>query len=757
MGPFSFLNGAFLAALAAAVLPVIIHLLSRRRAQEVQFAQLRFLDEITRRKVRRMQLRQWLLLLLRTLVIAFLALTLSRPVWHGPGALRQRGSSTVAILVDDSFSMEARLDPQALLPVAGSSALQWPTRFAEARERARELIDLLEEGDRAILVFTGSPPRVPYESTVRDPALLVEEIERAAPRPVRADLAGALERVYPLLAAAKTLNREIFIISDFQANQAAELLRASGERTQAVARDSLAALVAPRAAGGGDEGAPDPQRALLPLPEGVRTYRVPVTTAGTANVAVTGATYEANPDAAGGRLVVRLQNHGDAPVADLLVQALESDAGGRLLADGYATIEPQAVGQVTLALTESPAAGRLVIRSAADLLERDDVRFLNTAGASRIRVLVVTGGPLSDEAMAAEARFTLLALDPWRESERPPSNETPLFDVQTMTETDVGLQSQIDADVVLLLNVGRLSAAAGELLEHFVKEGGGVFLGLGDRADPRLYNTQILPHLGGMQLENLEGDDDPATHFTLRPAVAGHEIFEGFPIAPGGALTGARFQRIVGVRPGGRARVLAEFSGGRPALVEEPGVLLFASSLDMSWNDFPTSAAYLPFVHRALLQVTRGGRASREDLRVGQTVSSPLPLEGGRDVFRLAGPAGLEVQQSVTQSERGPLLVSAPVPEPGFYSLRRETAGGSETLQTYAVNIDARESALAPMTPEEGELLFGADAVVLEPGQPITRQVLETRYGRELWRLCLAIAFVLLIAESLLARGRVVG
>ena len=79
MGPLSFLNGAFLVGLAAAALPVLIHLLSRRRARDLPFSHTEFLDEITRRKVRRLKLRQWLLLLLRTLAVACLALL----AWEG--------------------------------------------------------------------------------------------------------------------------------------------------------------------------------------------------------------------------------------------------------------------------------------------------------------------------------------------------------------------------------------------------------------------------------------------------------------------------------------------------------------------------------------------------------------------------------------------------------------------------------------------------------------------------------------------------
>ena len=74
MPPLTFLNSLFLAGLAAAALPILIHLFSKRRAKEVRFPSLEFLQEVSRKKVRRLQLRQILLLVLRVLIIGLFAL-----------------------------------------------------------------------------------------------------------------------------------------------------------------------------------------------------------------------------------------------------------------------------------------------------------------------------------------------------------------------------------------------------------------------------------------------------------------------------------------------------------------------------------------------------------------------------------------------------------------------------------------------------------------------------------------------------------
>ncbi|MGH7731747.1 MAG: BatA domain-containing protein, partial [Candidatus Eiseniibacteriota bacterium] len=79
----SFLNPLFLFGLAAAAVPILIHLFTRKRPREMRFPSLEFLSEVNRSEIRRLRLRQWLLLLLRTLAVAALALAISRPALRG--------------------------------------------------------------------------------------------------------------------------------------------------------------------------------------------------------------------------------------------------------------------------------------------------------------------------------------------------------------------------------------------------------------------------------------------------------------------------------------------------------------------------------------------------------------------------------------------------------------------------------------------------------------------------------------------------
>ncbi|HDL18451.1 MAG TPA: hypothetical protein ENH29_05300, partial [Bacteroidetes bacterium] len=105
---FSFLQSTFLFALAAVSLPFIIHLLNKRKPKRVRFSTLYFLKQLQQKKMRRLKIRQLLLLILRALIIAMFVLAFARPTLKSRSFLL--GSANVrtaaAIVLDNSMSMQ---------------------------------------------------------------------------------------------------------------------------------------------------------------------------------------------------------------------------------------------------------------------------------------------------------------------------------------------------------------------------------------------------------------------------------------------------------------------------------------------------------------------------------------------------------------------------------------------------------------------------------------------------------------------------
>ncbi|MBP8300749.1 MAG: BatA domain-containing protein, partial [Planctomycetes bacterium] len=137
----AFLNPMLLWALPLAAVPIIIHLLNRRRFQRVPWAAMTFLLAAMKRNRKRLRMEQWLVLLLRTLAVLLLVSLVSRPQLGGGSLLGTRTHHV--IVLDDSASMTQR---------AGSTTL-----FDRAQDRVRALADDLtmrRSGDLFSIVRT---------------------------------------------------------------------------------------------------------------------------------------------------------------------------------------------------------------------------------------------------------------------------------------------------------------------------------------------------------------------------------------------------------------------------------------------------------------------------------------------------------------------------------------------------------------------------------------------------------------------------
>src|SRR5687767_3542316 len=137
-----FVNGLMLLGLAAAAVPLVLHLLSRARYRTVDWGAMMFLRGADARQRQSTRFNQFLLVAVRMAVIALLAVALAKPVvrgaWFGQA---QQGTLTAAIVLDCSASMAFEENGRS--------------RFELARGAARQVLAGLKRGDRAFLVLAG--------------------------------------------------------------------------------------------------------------------------------------------------------------------------------------------------------------------------------------------------------------------------------------------------------------------------------------------------------------------------------------------------------------------------------------------------------------------------------------------------------------------------------------------------------------------------------------------------------------------------
>ncbi|HLF20230.1 MAG TPA: BatA domain-containing protein, partial [Bacteroidota bacterium] len=79
----TFLNPLVFFGLLAAAIPILLHIFSLRKLKTIEFSTLNFLKELQKTKIRRLKIRQILLLILRTLLVVLLVIAFSRPTLKG--------------------------------------------------------------------------------------------------------------------------------------------------------------------------------------------------------------------------------------------------------------------------------------------------------------------------------------------------------------------------------------------------------------------------------------------------------------------------------------------------------------------------------------------------------------------------------------------------------------------------------------------------------------------------------------------------
>jgi len=346
----NFLNPLFLFGLAAAAIPILIHLFTRKRPREVRFSSLEFLSEVNRSEIRRIRIKQWLLLLLRTLAVIAIALAMSRPVVKASAGARDGAATTIVALVDRSGSMGALTRTGPLMN--------------EARRLVESLLATLGHGDEMLLIPYDEGPAPISARPISDVARLRAATQGLAAGARATDHRRALAVAAQALRESHALNRELFWISDFQTS-------------------------------GFEGGAPG----LPPGPwNDIRTYLVPLSPVRRGNVALVEAALA--PAESGAALAVRGAAFGAAP-GDRAVAVTEVGSGDEL-GRGFLPVAESGDADALIPLARLPEqGGRVTLPD--DELPLDNVRVFASGRSGTLRVLLRHEGPPTPLVLALAA------------------------------------------------------------------------------------------------------------------------------------------------------------------------------------------------------------------------------------------------------------------------------------------------------------------------------------------------------------------
>jgi hypothetical protein len=291
---------------------------------------------------------------------------------------------------------------------------------------------------------------------------------------------------------------------------------------------------------------------------------------------------------------------------------------------------------------------------------------------------------------------------------------------------------------VVILQDTPLPDQAVARLRTFVEGGGGLVVALGPRSSLPAAATWLPVAIAGTE-DRTRGAAAKLSGFDY-----GHAVFEPFRAPRSGDFSSTRIYGHRVVTPAEGSVTIARFDGGLPALVESTvgrgRVLVWATTLDLTWSDLPLKPVYLPFVH----QLVRRAADYREEpgwLTIGQAID-----------LADAGPGGLAVAPG--GQRRTPVEGSTAIEltEAGFYEVRNQSREGP-AIRVVASNVDLAEADPSRVDPAEVALaLTGrpADAGPEETPTVVPDSVQEQ--SQRVWWYLLFAGILLLIAETWVAR-----
>lgn len=642
-----FLYPLFLFGLAAASLPVLIHLLNRRRLKRIRFPAVRFILLSQKRISRSYRLRHWLLLALRTLAVICLALLLANPIFQtGAGLFAGGGPVSLVVVLDNSLSMTWSGDGNG---------------FKQAKEAASLLIGGLNDGDRAAVIPTNIRGKDAFR--LKDQKdVLSKEIAGIEIADGTADLAAALSKAYELLNQPAG-QKEIRIITD---------MALTGWDQFSVASLKQA----------------DPS---IPL----KVIRI-----GRKQQPLNGVVKEIRLGGQGVGVNLPLQidatvaNFGATEIKELLVQ-LSIDGQNKeqklvtIPAKGETSLSFQTrIGQA------GPHAGQITLKK--DGLAGNPAAHFALDAQDKLRVLLVDGDPQTS-LVQSETFFLSRALNPSGE------RDASLFLPTVVLPDGLNAANLDNYQVVMLANLAALPDGFVTRLQNFLRQGGGLLIFTGDKFQADSYNQKLGaalpaqlrdkktgPESGGEKIDKID-----LTHPALQ-SLADSILQESIK-----SVRVWGYQRAAG-------KPLIALANGEPLLLEQKvgagKVMLLTTGADRDWSDLPVKTVFLPLI-QSLTQYLAGGKRGNLDagIVVGAVKELSFPATFVGRNLRVTKPDKQNTEVAIAGAKARAAATVDDNDRAGIYRLSLPAGGDKDSgaPQIYAVNAPFLESRLDEISAAE--------------------------------------------------------
>ncbi|MBT3922575.1 MAG: VWA domain-containing protein [Nitrospina sp.] len=691
----------FLFGLLGISIPILIHLLTRRQQKQIRFSAVHLLTQSQKRSTRKSRPNRLLLLIARCLAIALFSLALADPFFsfrQSEAFLSGSPASTVFIL-DDSYSMGKKSDKKLL--------------FDHAIDFISDRVKQAPDKSQFSLVLASSPTRIEQDWT-SDKTTFEKTLGSQSLSFRTTSIGDAIYLSIKLLDSAKHEKKKISVLTDLDKNGWKEeaFLKLPDLSPYSIKLLDFSSLQ------------PDDNKGAI------------------RNVQIS---QEFLTQSRLLRVQAEIKNFSSTLIRMPLSFFLE----GKIIKEELLNLPPgqNYSHEFSYPLRRNqPLNGRVQISE--DALTSDNSRYFSFHPSQNIKVLVVDGDP-ETISHQSESFYLERALNPF-------SVSLSHIDPTISTLAELSLRNLSDFSVIILANVRELSPGYELELEKFVLNGGALLFGVGSQVNPKYFNEH-LGNLFPVKLDSLYQVQDEPLHLLLKNNA--HPVMKVFSPKELTEMRGIKFNSIytIKAREDKVFKVGAWFSKQHPAVIESKvgkGIsVLFLSSLDRDWNDFPIQPTFLPWIQRWTQYSARGldsifgqnllvgepFRKSTSDSKERWMVRSPdrglhlLKDEVFANTFQPGNYHLFSFSSSETKTELSKTLNKLPI--------------GAEPAGSFTVNIDIQESEPGKISQNEIQhFLEGMKIEILEPSSQASKP-----QGSE--GTSLATPLFLLVAGMLLVEG----
>ncbi len=737
----NFLNPILLFGLAAFAIPLIIHLLNKRRFREVRWAAVHLLHNVVKKNHRRLRIEQLLLLLLRMGIPVLLALMMAKPVLTRSIRWLEDQRVSTLFLIDRSYSMQAGNAESPL--------------FNQAKKSITEVTGGLNDGsDVAALLVGGSRATPLTDQPTTDRDTFIEKLSDLKPDADCADMPEALQASFGELQDMEHVAREVVIVSDFQTSDWESPARVAQRQAavQSLAESRTPVSLTLFRVGASAEGVPRENLAIMNLES---------------SQAVVGRNQKFT-------IRATIKNFGQQSWPDLPVQCKIDGLPHRT---SRISVAPGQQTQALFTHTFSTAGSHLIeVSLQGDALKADNQYTLAVQVLDELpTLLIVDRENINAAPLQGEADFLEIALQPHAASRGSSGTWKDLIATQKVALDQVHPHLLEKTKVAIVANVKQFGGATGHL-DAFVKQGGGLIVFLGGKVDIDWYNRELFRDGDGMlplPIQRVDGEgvaESTASATHIKTDMFDHPALAFFNDPRNGQLGKARWTRWFRLGLDSRAaadlrnqvaentNVIARFSNGDPFLVEkksgEGRVLLVAAPPNADWSNLPTLPVFVPLMQQLVSHLAASVQPPH-NLHPGDTITRFFSTNQNGKTVRIVDPLGNEHQVKIQSDHRRGIVEFENTDQPGVYTMTDPDG----RIAFHVVTLSRTESDLQVLSDQAmATLAEELDAPVVTSWQEYQTLDRKRRLGTGIWRpllwILLAFLFLEVIFEQWMARRK---